>query len=117
MLMPGTPPTHERFDFLRSIARMSHDDTVAHRERWPDLDWVWDELDELRAERDNAVAPEDLTAVEKERDEALEERDTALEERDKLADANSLVRAALGDVSEDDDLLAVIRAAHEALVV
>ena len=56
------------FDNLAAIARLSHDDTDAHRERWPTLTWAWDELDDLRRWLDEAIDPDDYAALEKERD-------------------------------------------------
>jgi len=72
------------FDSLAAIARLNYDNTDAHRERWPTLDWVWDELDELRT---NTVDAEDHAALEAERD-ALSE---AAEQRDALSEAVRLL--------------------------
>ncbi len=71
------------FDNLGAIARLSHDDTDAHRERWPTLDWVWDEMDELRRCQDEAIDPDYHAALEAERD-ALSD---VAEQRDALSEA------------------------------
>jgi len=75
------------FDNLAAIARLSHDDTDAHRERWPTLDWVWDEMDDLRRWQDEAIDAEDHAALEAERD-ALSD---VAEQRDALSYAVRLL--------------------------
>jgi len=78
---------HNGFDNLGAIARLSHDDTDAHRERWPTLDWVWDEMDELRRCQDEAIDPDYHAALEAERD-ALSD---VAEQRDALSEAARLL--------------------------
>jgi len=60
------------FDNLGAIARLSHDDTDAHRERWPTLDWgMGMEMDELRRCQDEAIDPDYHAALEAERTRCL----------------------------------------------
>ena len=75
------------FDSLAAIARLNYDNTDAHRERWPTMDWVWDELDMLRECWVTSIDAEDHAALEAERD-ALSE---VADQRDALSEAVRLL--------------------------
>ena len=54
------------FDSLAAIARLNYDNTDAHRERWPTLDWLLDELDMLRECWVTAIDADDFQSTREE---------------------------------------------------